>query len=347
MEPKMPCFSWCTTEINNCSFSRRCFMTGEYCSKQQNVQSERLQLHNKNEINAFVVMNFSNMSDVVYKWKLKDFIETLSKHLFFNETKSRLYCVDGEKPTEAVLNKIICDETHLDLQANADRITEERRKLSQILTCQPSCADKAVLTPVKKVNVIRADSNPSSNFVICNRVCQQLQIADLIVVDVSVQNANVFYELGMAVALGKMILPICYSESYFQMKIPLEESEWVKNPDNKNAEHHIDCFPWRRCLFEHFGMRFRDSYSKAQWRTTYYDFDYVTSPQYHFSDIKYIRFPYHETVKEQGTDIKIGEKLYNALRDSYNTATSEENTLVVYTMDGLLNEAQAARCIIN
>ena len=48
---------------------------------------------------------------------------------------------------------------------------------------------------IDKINVIRADSEPSSNYVVCNRICQQMQLADLIVVDVSNQNPNVFTNL--------------------------------------------------------------------------------------------------------------------------------------------------------
>ena len=65
--------------------SRRCFMTGELCSKQSSVHRKREELHDGNEINAFVVMNFSDMSDVVYKWKLRSFIESLKKFLFLKK----------------------------------------------------------------------------------------------------------------------------------------------------------------------------------------------------------------------------------------------------------------------
>lgn len=71
------CISKHTRECDICKFcfasteasihSRRCFMTGAYCSKQPNIQRERKQLHEDGQITAFVVMNFSDMSDVVYK----------------------------------------------------------------------------------------------------------------------------------------------------------------------------------------------------------------------------------------------------------------------------------------
>lgn len=55
--------------------SCRCFMTGEYCSKQENIRKERRILYNNDSINVFVIMNFSSMSDVVFKWRLQGFIE--------------------------------------------------------------------------------------------------------------------------------------------------------------------------------------------------------------------------------------------------------------------------------
>ena len=161
-----------TTPISteNCIQSRRCFMSGEHCSKQLNIYQERKKLHEGKRINAFVIMNFSDMSDVVYKWRLKDFIGSLSSQLYINKRTDAVIC-SLEDPGE-----------------DWNQVTE--------------------------INVLRSDSNPASNYVICNRVCQQMQIADLIIVDVTVENTNVFYEFGMAVAMGKLILPLCYNDSF-------------------------------------------------------------------------------------------------------------------------------------
>ena len=120
-------------------------------------------------------MNFSDMSDIVYRWRIEPFIKRLSKYLYFDGEKKRLFC-------------------------SKEKLPEWKH--------------------IKDIQVVRSDSSPASNYVICSRICQQMQIADLIIVDVSSQNANVFYELGMAVTLGKMILSICYSESYYRMEAP-------------------------------------------------------------------------------------------------------------------------------
>lgn len=273
--------------------SRRCFMTGEFCSKQTNVHSEQQWLHEKHEINAFVIMNFSDMSDVVYKWRIKPFIESLSKYLYLEG--NHLYCSSHE-------------------------VKEDER--------------------VSEIHVIRSDSDPASNYVICSRICQQMQIADLVIVDVSSQNANVFYEFGMAVALGKLILPICYSESFYKMQVP----EKIKDDPGliQQVEHHIGCYPWRKDLFEYYGIR----YKYVGPKTCYKEFETVTDIKYGFSDINYARFPYHEKLNGE-KDVIVGEKIYKRLSEGYNKAGYNDNTLVVYTMDAFLNEEQAGRCIVN
>lgn len=317
---------WCFISTEESNRLRRCFMTGEYCSKQMNIQKERRERHKKDRINAFVIMNFSDMSDVVYKWRIQDYIETLKVYFAFSSDRKRIYCYK-EKITEKI---------------------EEKNKLIS----------------VKGIDVVRSDSDPASNYVICSRICQQMQIADLVIVDVSTQNPNVFYELGMAVALGKMILPICYSESYYKMVIP----EKVQNHKKcKILEHHIDCYPWRKKLFEYYGIRFKKvednkiENNKAEdnrnedveyARTHYLNYKKATSIKYEFSDIKYSRFPYHEVVHREGEDTcvdkeNIGKEIYNKLSGQYNNSTGDNNTVVVYTMDGFLNKEQAGVCIVN
>ena len=313
----------CSIDINDCVFSQRCFMTGEYCSKQRSIQRERHQLHNgerlyentdpdKPQVNAFVIMNFSSMSDVIYKWRIKPFVEGLKNYLYFDRTneKSPKLCCSSEP------NPIL------------KRPYEEA---------------------VERVNVIRADTNPSSNFVICNRICQQMQIADIVVVDVSDENANVFYELGLAVALRKMILPICYSESYFKEVLPEKLAKEMEKYD-QDLRHHIDCFPWRRKLFEHFGILFRNAETNEapKWKTEYKCFEKTTKQIYGFSDNRWVTFPYYEKFSSEGSDMEtVGEKIYNRLQSTFNDFKYEYNTLIVYSMDRFLNPQQAGSCIIN
>ena len=194
-----------------------------------------------------------------------------------------------------------------------------------------------------------------------------MQIADLVIVDVSVENTNVFYEFGMAVALGKMILPICYSESFYEIMVPevKERREAFGSTPNKKKikekylEHHIGRYPWRKNLFEYYGIRYRSEradkldYNVEEEKPTitqYLKYDWVTRKEHGFSDIQYSRFPYHEIIEDgqhNPTDLRIGEQIYNRLRETYNKAKQLHNTLVVYTMEGFLNELQAGQCIIN
>ena len=288
----------CSVSVDDCVFSKRCFMTGEYCSKQRIVQRERRLLHNNEhfhddelfddrmndnnsaQVNAFVVMNFSSMSDVIFKWRIRPFIEKLKEYLYV-ENKT-LYC-----SAVPILG---------DMDTN-------KRKVS-------------------KVNVVRADTNPSSNFVICSRICQQMQIADIVIVDVSDENANVFYELGLAVALGKLILPICYSESYFKEVLPDKLKKEMENNENITLRHHIDCFPWRRKLFEHFRILFRNNYNIEpikKWKTEYMSFDDVTKSYHGFSDRKWVTFPYHEDYVKGAKPVKsVGRIIYDRLVESVN-----------------------------
>ena len=365
----------CVASTKPSIYTRRCFVTGELCSKQTSVHKEREALHKNNEINAFVIMNFSKMSDIIYKLKLRSFIESLKQYLYLDTENQKIVCV-----------------------ANASSMSTTGK----------------TWTPVEKINVIRADSNTASNYIICSRICQQIQIADLIIVDVSVENTNVFYEFGLAAAYGKLILPICYSESFYEMKIPEKAADLLKKMRQRYAnendetekqklkeeieqlrkriEHHIDCYPWRRKLFENYSIRYRNSNSHVHYGL----FLDVTQDIYDFSDKQYRRFPYDTVIHNANKPLisikddydnddykKVGFLIYDRLRSSYHTKRNDQhfndtakenekykhpwdgdysknqkqratppcldphNTLVVYTMDGILNEKQAGRCIIN
>lgn len=328
---------YCFINAKKSLYSRKCFMTGEYCSKQTSIERERKELHDKHEINAFVIMSFSDMTNVVYEWRIKRFIEKLKKYFFFDKDNRKIFC---SKHNIKAKNELT-DEELDSLNGNS-------------------------YNNVKEIHVERGDTDVASNYVMCSRICQRIQIADLIVVDVTHQNPNVFYELGMAVALGKMILPICFSESFYRMSVP----ELVKETDENfsKIEHHIGCYPWRKDLFEYYGLFQTQSDKKYDEddksneddipRKTYYmKYEDAINIEFGFSDIQYNRFPYDaeihiENEKEDGSknkrdDEKIGKKLYDELKESYNHATKVNNTLLVYTMDGFLNGDDAGICIVN
>ena len=112
--------------------------------------------------------------------------------------------------------------------------------------------------------------------------------------------------------------------------------------------HHIGLFPWRKDLFEYYGIRYKSRKSNG---THYAAFEEVVKPEYGFADIKYDRFPYHEIVSkrntEKETNLKIGKEIYTKLLKEYNIADENDNTLIVYTMDAFLNREQAGQCIVN
>ena len=353
----------CIKSTANSIHTRRCFITGEYCSQQTNIQKIRKKLHSKTndkgepapEINAFVVMNFSSISDVVYESKIKPFIEGLNKYLYLDTKSNRIACVSTG------------DEK--DIKDTAIEVSSQ----------------EWAWIPVNKIHVHRADSNPVSNYIICNRICQQMQMADLVIVDVSVESANIFYEFGLSTAFHKLILPICFSDSYYKMEYPEKLATAIQNaqaelakktPDGtsemdhmpKKLERHIDCFPWRRKLFEHFGIRRQknkilkeknlddqvdDKNIIRQYDgVRYLRYEIVTLEQYGFSDKKYNRFPYVEEIEIDKKSEFAGKHIYTWLQRSFNSAPSTDghhayNTLIVYTLDRIEDKEQAGQCIVN
>lgn len=314
--------SSCTIHTDAYAHTRRCFMTGEYCSQLVNIRQERERLHEVHQetfmINAFVIMNFSDMSDVVYEWRIKPFIESLEKYFTYDAIQKTLTC-------------------HKDEQQNP--VTKE--------------------APRVKIQVIRSDTDPASNYVVCNRICQQLQIADLVIVDVSSQNPNVFYEFGMAVALGKMILPICYSGSFFKMVKPFDETRDDIKEERLSLEGHLGCYPWRKTLFEYFGIVYKhkkppkrpDKEALKKPEKSYFEYEEAVQQDYCFDDKNYDRFPYDEevtiTIDNETKTGKIGELIYDRLKTGYNEHGPESNTLIVYTMESFLNRDEAGKCIVN
>lgn len=161
-----------------------------------------------------------------------------------------------------------------------------------------------------------------------------------------------------------MILPICFSESFYKLEITEELREIKLKKEARydmaksgNAFHHIGCYPWRKTLYEYYGIRFKQNSIAGDGATTEYaEFDVATNENYGFQDIQYVRFPYDVTIDgSEGSSQsdaekdkkRIGFKIYDRLKTTYNNATKWENTLVVYTIEGFLNEEQAGLCIVN
>lgn len=415
MSNSKPIYCIKSTEISN--HTRRCFITGEYCSQQTNIQKQRKVLRDKfenenfaPEINAFVIMNFSSIADITYDTLIKNFIKGLSKYLYIDKNSNSIACVSSGD-----INEIIDDiENYKEFARNkpddfceklAAVFEKDSSTLKNVLYDDNNKLNDGVLeelinkleykkddlykqlfnydwNPVSKINVHRADSNPVSNYIICNRICQQIQNADLVIVDVTTESANVFYEFGLATSLNKLILPICFSDSYYKMVLPeklnkamlqIQENIAQENIAQENAERtlydyhvkklekHIDCFPWRRKLFEYFGIRkqsatktYSDDPSDEKKGISYLCYDEVVKEEYGFSDIKYNRFPYNDEIDGKS----VGEQIYKWLQYNYHLKNkcdniindcfqhSYYNTLIVYTMSHVEDIDQAGRCIV-
>jgi hypothetical protein len=57
-----------------------------------------------------------------------------------------------------------------------------------------------------KYRVVRADRAVQLGFVMCQKICREIRKADYIIVDLTDDNPNVYYELGLAFGFGKRII---------------------------------------------------------------------------------------------------------------------------------------------
>lgn len=62
---------------------------------------------------------------------------------------------------------------------------------------------------IKEDNIRRADQFANTGYVMCEKICLRIQQAGFVVVDLSLYNPNVYYELGIAVGLNKPLLAVC------------------------------------------------------------------------------------------------------------------------------------------
>jgi hypothetical protein len=63
-------------------------------------------------------------------------------------------------------------------------------------------------------DIRRADEFRDIGYVMCEKICRRIQEANLVVVDLSIENPNVMYEMGLAVGLNKPLLIICNQTNY-------------------------------------------------------------------------------------------------------------------------------------
>ena len=83
---------------------------------------------------------------------------------------------------------------------------------------QPEPKRKPPVEGEEKLDIIRADQVRRTGYVICEKICRKIQECDFVVADISVANANVFYELGLAYGTQQKILVIYHKGSEFGAK---------------------------------------------------------------------------------------------------------------------------------
>lgn len=145
------------------------------------------------------------------------------------------------------------------------------------------------LSNIEDIRFTRADLEISTGHVVCNRVCDPIQQADIVVVDVSHPNPNVFYELGLAFSMGKRVLPICFTKRYY-FEIKSENKEGLESSNN------VESFPWLKELHQFFSLycfakdtpKRYPKYTVSEERKKYEQYPFsVKSINFHAAEIMY------------------------------------------------------------
>jgi hypothetical protein len=79
----------------------------------------------------------------------------------------------------------------------------------------------------------RADEFCDIGYIMCEKICRRIQEADLVVVDLSADNPNVMYEMGLAVGLHKPLLIMCNQSDRGRLSQEFLESVGLKD-DKRN-----------------------------------------------------------------------------------------------------------------
>lgn len=243
---------------------RRCPITGGMCSHYNRIVRKKAARHSKKRVMIFMIMHYSPITDTIYEWLFKDMLKKQKlKFRFVDDTGEDADTEFSEINTED-------EENYFKMEDGAE------------------------------VCLIRADDYSGNSHIVCESVCARMQEADMIIADISYGNPNVFYELGMAVALGKQILPICYMHRYY---------EYIEGKNSLD----IRTFPWKEFLFKFFSMNRLE------------DDDNVK--QYQPDDAEFGKYPYTD-------DIKPGVQTGVLLKELMNTSLRSMDNLMLYDLSG-------------
>lgn len=263
----------------------RCFLTGANCANCRKIIDSKVKRHGRGEVMIFVIMYYSDMTDTVYKWLIKGLIEEV-QFTFLDEP--------NETP---VINKQNISDTWYD--------TSDR---DMVKTIKLNPRDEGDDHTALYMTLVRADDYSSCGHVICESVCAKIQEADLVVADVSYASPNVFYELGLAAALKKKIVPICYLPKYY------EELDNTKYTSLRN-------YPWKEKLFKYFAIN----------RAEKEEPDYKQK-KYQEDDEEFTKFPYVDSDQKnkENRDSSVGSILMRLL----NQSAARIDDLLLYDLTG-------------
>lgn len=271
----------------------KCFVTGQSCTHKSQIQRIRNEKHNDRIVSVFVVMSFTGLGFSMYDMYIHELRHLIQSHCCFKKKHDTFTLLIEKEP----------------IKFNDDSTNS--------------------LCRVSDVDFMRADLEISTGHVICNRVCDPIQRADLIVIDVSHPNPNVFYELGLAMSMGKHVLPICFSKKYYYM-IPDSEA---KTPN----DHNIECFPWMKELYQFFSLYCYAISSPKKYPLFFESKERSNYIQYSFTSFK----DYYD----------VAQIMYALLSEgiSYEESkeTSAKDTLMLYSEKGFENRNQFSTVIQN
>lgn len=284
----------CLSDKSN-YIKRKCFITGQPCSHKTKIQRLREENHKKGILTTFVVMSFTGLGFSMYEMYVRELEALIKRH-------SRLIVI--ENGYELAVDTSF-QEDGGDSQGNDGEKHESY-----------------VYEKIKKVQFMRADLEVSTGHVVCNRVCDPIQQADIVVVDVSHPNPNVFYELGLALSMGKYVLPICFSKKYYYKE---------PDPEGKGRdEYNIEYFPWMKELYQYFSLYCLALSAPKKYPTFSKSLECEKYTQFSFSDEK--------------THVAVDKIMYALLSDGViggeDGTDNSKDTLMLYSEKGLEDKKQ-------
>lgn len=109
-------------------------------------------------------------------------------------------CIYQSEISKALRDSATIKTGKMHLQSSAFMLMPFRSTLDEVYRAQLEPCLRSVVD-----HVSRADDVARTGYVICEKICKQIQLADVICAELSCDNPNVFYELGLAYAIDRNI----------------------------------------------------------------------------------------------------------------------------------------------